>query len=375
MARIRLQAQVCSLRLSKKLGVPVCSFVLLFVRKTPSNSKAASACCLHLVTLVAKASTTEEPDAGKPQVRLCGGASGNGRSYSVRFREDVPMRKSICCLMLLVLVKTADPSSLSSAFAGEDLTIRVLTQNVRHHNCKDANKGRGWLQRREFVLNEILSANADVVGVQELNKKKDACYDSIEHPKYWMRKKMEYNGYAVIKGVGDSPKDIYFKKSRIQRTSKTGATYLWPDSRRSEKYCPPAKNSDVIGRTRSATWAILCLSDCDDDNFKFLIINTHFHHGNKREVKKARQKQAECIRNLANTESYIDKDLVLPIVVMGDLNANSGDKEINTLLAELPNGSILKDSTSDELGGTYNKWGAAENVESITYYHPAGELT
>jgi hypothetical protein len=36
-------------------------------------------------TLVAKASTTEEPDAGKLYVRVCaGGALGNGRFYRVR---------------------------------------------------------------------------------------------------------------------------------------------------------------------------------------------------------------------------------------------------------------------------------------------------
>ena len=57
---------------------------------------------------------------------------------------------------------------------------------------------------------------------------------------------------------------------------------------------------------------------------------------------------------------------------MGDLNANSGDKEINTLLAELPNGSILKDSTSDELGGAYNKWGGSCGERRIDYVLSSG---
>lgn len=41
--------------------------------------------------LYAKASTTEEPDAGKPHVRDCAGALGNRRSY----REMCLRRKSV----------------------------------------------------------------------------------------------------------------------------------------------------------------------------------------------------------------------------------------------------------------------------------------
>ncbi|MDL1978565.1 MAG: hypothetical protein LWX52_10815 [Deltaproteobacteria bacterium] len=42
-----------------------------------------------MLMLYAKASTTEEPDAGKPHVRVCaGGALGNWRSY----REMCPVK-------------------------------------------------------------------------------------------------------------------------------------------------------------------------------------------------------------------------------------------------------------------------------------------
>ena len=43
--------------------------------QTPNNAQAASACCLQLAVSVAKASTTEEPDAGKLHVRDCGGGT------------------------------------------------------------------------------------------------------------------------------------------------------------------------------------------------------------------------------------------------------------------------------------------------------------
>ena len=36
----------------------------------------------------AKASTTEEPDAGKLHVRVCAGVSGNGRSYREMRRKN-----------------------------------------------------------------------------------------------------------------------------------------------------------------------------------------------------------------------------------------------------------------------------------------------
>jgi hypothetical protein len=44
---------------------------------------------LHKGTFAAKASTTEEPDAGKLHVRVCAGVSGNGRSYREMPKKEV----------------------------------------------------------------------------------------------------------------------------------------------------------------------------------------------------------------------------------------------------------------------------------------------
>ena len=41
--------------------------------ETPGSKEAATACCVQLDASVAKASTTEEPDAVIPHVRVCGG--------------------------------------------------------------------------------------------------------------------------------------------------------------------------------------------------------------------------------------------------------------------------------------------------------------
>ena len=44
--------------------------------------------CLHKAIARAKASTTEEPDAGKLHVRVCAEAPGNGRAYRERAHTE-----------------------------------------------------------------------------------------------------------------------------------------------------------------------------------------------------------------------------------------------------------------------------------------------
>lgn len=183
--------------------------------------------------------------------------------------------------------------------------FNVMTYNIRYDNPDDSLNN--WKYRKERVANSILFYDADILGTQEVlhNQMEDLReslpgYESIGVGREDGKEKGEYSA-------------LFYKKSRF---SVIDAGYFWL-----------SETPDVAGSKgwdgaceRIASWAKLK----DEKSGKnFLALNTHFDHVGQI----ARRESMNLI--LSKLAVLADG---LPIILMGDFNANPESEVIKQIL-------------------------------------------
>ena len=196
--------------------------------------------------------------------------------------------------------------------------LNVMTYNIRYDNPEDSLDN--WQYRKERVANSILFYDADILGTQEVLhnqmedlKKSLPGYESIGVGREDGKEKGEYSA-------------LFYKKDRF---SVIDEGYFWL-----------SETPEVVGSKgwdaaieRIASWAKL-----KDNNSgkEFLALNTHFDHVGKI----ARRESVSLILN-----KLADLSNGLPIILMGDFNANP-ESEVIKQIIDTSNENHLIDSRS-----------------------------
>jgi len=224
----------------------------------------------------------------------------------------------------------AAPNARSSARIAAALTnlseFKVMSFNMR--NTDPADQFTQW-QRKDYILKVILDNDVDIIGAQEL------ATDSVET---WFNTQMAANGYGVYKGGHGfgSPKTIWFKNTRFSLIQGGWFTMTTPD-------------------TRSGKWAIL--QDKVETGNSYFVINSHWTTVSSDQ----RSMDADTVLNAIKTNNTNN----LPVICIGDLNAEPGTPEITKL--KDASGLNMIDALFEDQGDlTYHAW-QSTGIKKIDY--------
>lgn len=223
-----------------------------------------------------------------------------------------------------------------------DADLSVMTFNLRHaiadEKEADIQNGNQWEKRKSHVLEVINTKLPDILAVQEMTEAISENDDPIDYVRDILVGKEHENQedklYKNQKGIGGSPKDIFYKKDKFfLDTSNSGTDYIWPD--RNSEICNnpeityPELTDFEEAEGRSVTWATLTNSESGGQIF---VVNTHLHTKPKNSTAPIGQDttirigQLKCIRKIIE-----DKAEDRPVILMGDLNATHTSYEICSL--------------------------------------------
>ena len=196
--------------------------------------------------------------------------------------------------------------------------INVMTYNIRYDNPDDSLNN--WKYRKERVANSILFYDTDILGTQEVlhNQMEDLRkslpgYESIGVGREDGKEKGEYSA-------------LFYKKDRFTVIDEG---YFWLSE---TPEVAGSKGWDAAIE-RIASWAKLKDEKSGKD---FVALNTHFDHVGKI----ARRESVSIILN-----KLADLADGLPIILMGDFNANP-ESEVIKQIVDTSNENHLIDSRS-----------------------------
>jgi endonuclease/exonuclease/phosphatase family metal-dependent hydrolase len=237
---------------------------------------------------------------------------------SIRFLVFVPfvtIMKFICFLFLTLF---------SAALSAQSLTF--LTYNIRLDVASDGENA--WPRRCDYLAAQIRFYAPDVWGIQE----------GLPHQVAFLQEKFrDYSSFGLGRepgGKGEST-HIFFKTDRFEaETSHVFWLSETPD-------------------TVSMGWDAACLRVCTalrlkdkNSSKRFWVFNTHLDHLGET----ARVKSAELI--LAKIRQFDPENL--PVVLMGDFNAEPGSPAVQRLGAILNDAGDVSQQPSFGPAGTFN---------------------
>lgn len=197
------------------------------------------------------------------------------------------------CLALLAGAGLAEPTATErrSPAASHERSIAVMSFNIRYDNPSDG--PNAWPHRVDWVA-EIIRENADIVGMQEVEKGQ---LDDLK------QRLPEYSFYGVGRKDGKQGGEyvpIAWRNDRFALVEK-GEFWL------SETPDVPSKSWDS-SLNRLTTWVRL---KAEDSGQAILFVNTHYDH--RGEV--ARRKSSDMIRHWIATHRAD-----AAVIVTGDFN-------------------------------------------------------
>lgn len=219
--------------------------------------------------------------------------------------------------------------------------LRVMTFNIRYDNPND--KPHDWASRRDSVVRLLRHEQADIVGLQEV----------LHNQLVDLQKRLKHYRSIGVGRLDGATKGEYapilYNRKRWQATS---SGYFWLSA-------TPSVAGSVgwdAACERIATWAILYDRRTRRSVF---VINTHLDHVGV----EARQKSAELIRAFVK-ERGLEQ---MPIILMGDFNADADDAVIK-MLTDSEQSPRFSDSYlgADELSGvpwTFHNFGKLAEAE------------
>ncbi|MFG0266275.1 MAG: endonuclease/exonuclease/phosphatase family protein [Rhodopirellula sp. JB055] len=189
-----------------------------------------------------------------------------------------------------------------AAFAKEP--FHVMTYNIRYLNSHD--RLDLWSMRRSKVIETI--ASADVAGLQEV---------TVTQLHEIQEGTPEWTWYGVGRDDGKEGGEFAPIGYRHDRFEAMGHGTLWLSETPSEV---GSKGWDAA-LPRTMTWMVLRRKS---DRAEFLVINSHFDHRGA----KAREESGRLV-----AEEVDQRAENLPVIVMGDFNADSESAPLEALQA------------------------------------------
>ena len=205
--------------------------------------------------------------------------------------------------------------------------LTVMTYNIRLDNPADGKNQ--WTYRKDWLCQQIRTANPDIFGIQEGLYHQVKYIDSVFST-------YEYIGVGREDGkTGGEFSAIWYNTSRI-KPMKQGTFWLSP-------------TPDSV----SKGWDAACIRICTYGLFRelasgklFWAFNTHFdHQGIEARMKSARL-LIEKIREMNKHN--------LPVIVMGDFNSGIQDEPIRMLLETFTDAKSADKKMNMAPDGTFN---------------------
>ncbi|WP_321995550.1 endonuclease/exonuclease/phosphatase family protein [Draconibacterium orientale] len=190
--------------------------------------------------------------------------------------------------------------------------IKVMSFNLRNEVDSDPQT----LEQRKYNIKQVILDNEpDVLGVQEI---------AADWMSDWLSSELNAAGYDKYLSSGQfgSPKIIYYKRSRFSRTNQGTFQMQFTDN-------------------RAGTWVVL--KELNTKN-SYFFCNSHWTTVSSEE----RLLGVRVILDEIKTNSG-----ELPLVVLGDFNAQPGAPEITALL---DNDGLDLYCAHGEKGETYHRW-------------------
>ncbi len=223
---------------------------------------------------------------------------------------------SFCCLNTIVLLFAVLVPGLFSIAASQEISLNVLSYNIRLINPGDA--PNTWNARKENVFSAMREAKPDVFGLQE------AVYEQV------VDMQNAFTGYKRI-GVGrDDGKEageyspVFFNAEKYTMLN-SGTFWL------SQTPSVPGSRGWDAACNRVVSWGKLKENKSE---IVFFIFCTHFDHMGEM----ARRNSANLI--LHAVDSLAGKN---PVIVLGDFNSTP-DSEPFRIITDKTNPSHLTDA-------------------------------
>lgn len=216
-------------------------------------------------------------------------------------------------IVLVVGVLSACASSPRPVAAGEAVSLRVMTFNVRYASPNDG--VNLWENRRALTLKTIVDQQPDLIGMQELLLGQATWLKSQLPHHAWFGKGRNGN---EVDGNGNEHMGLFYDTRRLTLLRQGDFWYSeTPDVPGSANFDGPMP--------RMATWG-----EFEDtrNGKRFFLFNTHLPHTDAAEALRER-----CARLLLARIRQLAGDA--PVVVTGDFNAHPDGPTHKLLTAQL----------------------------------------
>jgi endonuclease/exonuclease/phosphatase family metal-dependent hydrolase len=226
-------------------------------------------------------------------------------------------------------------------------SLRVMSYNIRYDNPADG--ANAWSNRKDFLAQQIIEANPDILGIQE----------SLPTQVEWLSGALKGYGHAGIgrdeNGTGESV-TVFFRMERFEL--KESATF-WLSETPNER----SKGWDAA-LPRICTYVRLRDRKSGQN---YLVLNTHFDHvGND-----ARKESAKL---LVKKMADLSKPYA-PVILMGDFNSNPDSLPITLLTGTLKDARLVAANVTRPQIGSYNGFDTSKPAENlIDHIFVSGDL-
>ncbi|MDO8367962.1 MAG: endonuclease/exonuclease/phosphatase family protein [Saprospiraceae bacterium] len=227
-----------------------------------------------------------------------------------------------------------------TSFHAKSQSLKIMSYNIRLDVASDGENA--WPQRRDFLAGQIKFYEPDIFGTQE----------GLPHQIEFLQKCFpDYNSAGIGReggGKGEST-HIFFQKSKfLLRKSHT----FW---------LSPTPDSVSMG------WDAACLRVCTAVLLKnkktkqqFWVFNTHLDHVGETARRNSIALILKKIEVLNKTK--------LPVIFMGDLNAEPDSVIITQLDKEMKNTRTVSETPPFGPSGTFNRFKFEEPVTRLIDY-------
>ena len=220
--------------------------------------------------------------------------------------------------------------SLTSHLAAAD-THTLISYNIRNDNAGD--KGpRDWQARKNKLTNYLLESKASIIGLQEVKHNQLVDVDKAlpDH---------DHVGVGRIDGkTAGEYSPIFYNRRFWKLDPEQHGTYWLSDT-------PDTPNSMTWGNRypRICTWARLIGIGGEVKGKAIYVYNTHWDHISQPSRLRSGQLMLERVKSRAHEEE--------PVILMGDLNANTDNPAVKHLLGS----RILVDHSQKQVS-TSSRW-------------------
>ena len=215
--------------------------------------------------------------------------------------------------------------------------VTVVSSNVRCYTEGDEGK-RNWFYRAPFTVQNLINANADIIGLQECMPVHYECISNALGG---------YGSFIEYRDNADSSEGcpIFYNLSKFELLRK-GTFWL-------------SETPD----TMSVSWGAACYRVCSfailkqkSDSKEIAVFNTHLDHVSE----EAR------VNGILLILQKLKEFGGMPCVIMGDLNDFESSVTYKSATALFDDAKYKTDDTDS--GATYQEWGELPEYENIDYF-------